>query len=830
MGDFNLPEIDWETESTNGPQDSTQQRFLKFVKDSFLYQHVGKPTHHRPNCNPTLIDLVFANEECMVENVEYLAPLGKSHHCVLRFNYNLYSENLESCYKSLVDKGNYEEMNSDLTSINWYEILDANQVDKNWATFSSLYKQAIAKYIPQVKVRKYGRKRKPLSSKAIEKVNKKNVAFREMMAERTESTVARYNKARNQSKWECRKSDVEYERRIAEEAKTNPKLFYSYIRGKLKTRSGIGDIQNMDGELLQEDKEKAEAFNTFFSSVFTREDISTIPTPDAKPVHKKLEVLRTCHKDILKYLRMLNPSKSPGPDSFHPRILKETAASISTPLTIIFNQSLDTGQVPADWKIAEVTPIFKKGDKTLVKNYRPISLTSIVCKTLEKVVRQQLMQHMTENTLIAPEQHGFLEGRSCTTNLLSTMEKWTEALDQGQPMDAIYLDFAKAFDTVPHQRLSRKLLSYGVEGQALNWINNFLSDRWQTVNISGQKSTPTRVISGIPQGSVLGPSLFVVYINDLPDCIDSSVELFADDSKIFRPVPDSEQNTVLQDDINSLVTWSEKWQLKFNADKCVTLHLGYNNRQHTYSMTSNGNSQILSSTTEERDLGIKIDPTLTFTKHVTTQVKKANQIVGLIRRSFDYLDIPTLKKIYTGLVRPHLEYCVVVWAPRLEKDRQLVEGVQRRVTKLIAATRDLPYSTRLKIFDLPSMEYRRIRGDMIETWKFLHEKYNLKTQLFQLNNEGPTRGHNLKIKKNYSRLEMRHKFFSNRVVDTWNNLPYYIVNSENINTFKNRIDSHWKSFKYELKLSHPIYIKTGRPNALIDIPKLRVPTDEQQTG
>ena len=209
---------------------------------------------------------------------------------------------------------------------------------------------------------------------------------------------------------------------------------------------------------------------------------------------------------------------------------------LTEPLYALFRQSLNEGRLPQSWKDGHVTPIFKKGSRTKVENYRPVSLTSVICKVMEKIMRKALIEHMITNKLLSDSQHGFIQGRSCTTQLLQVIDRWSEIIDEGGNIDNIYLDFAKAFDTVPHHRLIVKLQSYGIGGRVLDWINNFLTDRRQRVLVQGSESSWARVLSGVPQGSVLGPVLFVCYINDMPDTISSFMYMYADDTKMARVV------------------------------------------------------------------------------------------------------------------------------------------------------------------------------------------------------------------------------------------------------------------------------------------------------
>ena len=301
------------------------------------------------------------------------------------------------------------------------------------------------------------------------------------------------------------------------------------------------------------------------------------------------------------------------------------------------------------------------------------------------------MDHMTKNTLFCEAQHGFVPGLSCMTQLLITLELWTEILDRGVSLDCIYLDFKKAFDSAPHERLLSKLDAYGIGGPLKAWTKALLVDRKQRVVVNGKLSSWSLVLSGIPQGSVLGPILFVMFINDLTDQIRSTVKIFANDTKILRALHEQEDYSYLQDDLDRLFEWSQLWQLHFNDSKCKVLHMGNSNPSHCYTMSN----IPLTKTAEEKDLGVIMDNELKFHKHKAYAVKKASKILGLFRATFTCLDEITVPKIVMAMVRPHLEYGNVIRHPRFQLDKTEIEKVQRRATKLILALRHEPYEARV---------------------------------------------------------------------------------------------------------------------------------------
>ena len=535
-----------------------------------------------------------------------------------------------------------------------------------------------------------------------------------------------------------------FENKVIQDIQSNPKSFWNYVNYKTKVKTGIQGLENENGDLVNDDTEKAEILNEHFSSVFTVEDMSSLPNIRESNTGQSIEEVEFDQDSILNLIEKQNVSKAAGPDGVHAKVLYECKNSLSKALDIIFNKSLESGNLPSQWKDAHVKPLFKKGKKRSPKNYRPVSLTSICSKLLEKIVRNAIVKHLESLGILTKDQHGFREGRSCNTQLLEIMEIWTDFLEKGLCWDCIYLDFAKAFDSVPHQRLLLKVKNYGIKGKLLNWIQDFLYNRKQRVIVGKGKSSWTAVRSGIPQGSVLGPLLFVIFINDLPEEIKSQIKIFADDTKIFRALSQSSEITVLQDDLNKLALWSKTWQLPFNEKKCKIIHYGKKNPNHIYQM----NNENLESVTEEKDLGVTFDRELKFRAHIRNIVSRANSRVGIIKRSFETLTEENFKILYKSQVRPILDYCSDIWYPSYIKDMSEIEKVQKRATKLVKGFWEKTYNERLKELDLPTMEYRRNRTDMIQVFRIIKGHDNIDPNMFfELDKRGKTRGHSLKLIK-----------------------------------------------------------------------------------
>ena len=414
---------------------------------------------------------------------------------------------------------------------------------------------------------------------------------------------------------------------------------------------------------------------------------------------------------------------------------------------------------------------------------------------MESIVRDEIVNYLMQNEILCDDQHGFVPGRDCVTQLLTCIEIWTQLVEDGHNFDVIYTDFAKAFDSVPHKRLFVKLKSIGITGNVLNWNKSFLRDRTQCVQVDGVKSFWKLVLSGIPQGSVLGPILFICFINDLPLKIKHNIcKLFADDCKLFGIVKDCLTNT-LEKDLQKIHEWSVLWQLPFNELKCKVLHVGRNNPDHIYMI----NNHQLEVSEAEKDLGLIVDKSLKFHEHVASVVKKANQILGMIKKTYITRDANTIKLLYTSLVRPHLEYCNVIWGPHYIEDKRKVESIQRRATKCIRGLHDMPYEERLRTLKLPSLEYRRKRGDLINCFKIMNNYVRLpKEDFFTPIPLNITRGHTMRIQRKKATKRTRIDNFSQRIVKSWNEQPPPIVLASSINSFKAGIDEHFKDDMYSV--------------------------------
>jgi len=484
----------------------------------------------------------------------------------------------------------------------------------------------------------------------------------------------------------------------------------------------------------------------------------------------------------------LKPKAGGGPDGLTAMLLKNIACSVAKPLSALFNSSFELSAVPEIWKAATVTPVFKKGSPSDVSNYRPISLTCIICKIMESIIKDKLIAYLLDKKLITKQQHGFLAKHSTCSQLLECVNDWSIELNVRNCIDVAYIDFQKAFDSVVHSKLCHKLKSYGISGKLLNWITEFLFNRVQAVKINNIVSDYVPVKSGVPQGSVLGPVLFLLYINDLVDLFGPglSVKLFADDVKIYAVINDINDVLLFQSGLDALIVWSTEWQLPISLHKCSVLHMGRKNIGHTYQI----NGVPLPNVTEVTDLGVLFDSNLRFTKHYRLIVNKAQHRAALILRTFKSREPALLFKAFLTYVRPLLEYCSPVWAPVYKTDIELIERVQRNFTKRLLGFRNKSYSDRLNLLNADTLELRRLKCDLVMIFKIVHKFVDINfDEFFCLNTSGITRGHDYKLSKPLCSNNARQFSFACRRIDVWNSLPVNVVSVNTVALFKLRINN-----------------------------------------
>jgi Reverse transcriptase (RNA-dependent DNA polymerase)/Endonuclease-reverse transcriptase len=776
IGDFNLPGIDWENGRAQG---AGLNDILDACDDNFLEQLVDFPTHVRGNC----LDLLLTNVPEKVTEIRSVGRLGSSDHDMLLLSINVGRKQEEQ--PGLVRnwwKADWGAMRADLAAATW-EGLDSMNADAAWAELKAKIDETVTRNVP-LKPRGTGGKPPWLTRDIMREVRKKRRLW--ASARHGENTEA-YKETEKRVRNMIRNAKRKLERKLATENGGNSKPFYAYLKTKLKNRTPVGPLKDRNGRIVNKPKEMAELLNGYFSSVFSDEEAGAVPRAEQNDVNEELQDIEITADKVRKQLKKLKPASAPGPDGIGSMVLRELADQIKDPLAAIYRKSIDSGVVPDDWKSAHVTPIYKKGSKSDPANYRPVSLTSVCCKVLEGLIRDQLMEHLVTNNLVEESQHGFIPGKSCATNLIEFLDFISETLDRGGAADVVFLDFAKAFDKVPHKRLIEKLKAVGVQGKVLAWITSWLENRQQRVVLNGEASEWEQVRSGVPQGSVLGPILFLIFIRDIDQVSKDGtcMKKFADDTKVGRRVGDASDANELQETLNRLMDWAQKWGMQFNTKKCKVMHFGRNNAEMEYMM----GGQVLEKTSEERDIGVTVTKDLKPAAQCSKAARTAMTVLSQISRSFTYRDKKYFTALYQRYVRPHLEFSVPAWSPWLQKDIETLEKVQKRAVNMISGLQG-SYVEKLEQIGMQSLESRRDEADMVLVYKILNGNCAVRREKwFEVENRGTgatTRAatNGTRIRTPIARTEKRRNFFSVRVCEKWNKLPAEAKNAKNVDKFK----------------------------------------------
>ncbi|MCG8048052.1 MAG: hypothetical protein JAY75_12610 [Candidatus Thiodiazotropha taylori] len=828
LGDFNLPKFSWEGNLPSLKQDcsypSLYDDFADILADFNLTQMVTEPTRYE-----NILDLFLTNNPTLVSKVEIMS--GLSDHDIVYSEVNIKPQIVVQRPRVMpvYRKADWNALTEHMLLFRESFMLDheTKSLNRLWLDFKTALQDGIDKHVPK----------KTISSKDslpwITQDIKRNIRKRDSLYQKYKKTRTRKDREefvakRHQVRHKLSQAHNQYLETIlgisksednAEPGKPScsTKKLYTLLNRSKNDTKGISSLST-GGNLYSNTKDKADILNNQFQSVFTPKTPLALSKLAQMKVQDQVDAGRIdpCKIDpksvpagclnnqpvmpeillseagILKLLHNLNPNKAAGPDELKPLVLKELREVIAPMVRIIFQRSMETGRVPKDWNDANVCPLFKKGDKTIASNYRPISLTCILCKVLEHIVASNLVTHLDSQNLLYDLQHGFRSKRSCETQLVSLVEDMTRNAIKGQQTDLVLLDFSKAFDKVSHEKLLLKLHQYGIRGNVLHWIKAFLSNRFQTVVLENEKSSQVAVTSGVPQGSVLGPILFLVYINDLPDSILSKVRLFADDTAVYLAVSNLKDATVLQKDLDRLGTWSRKWDMEFNPSKCTVIHVTRSNDPVPSQYTLYG--QVLESVTSSKYLGVTINDHLTWNDHIQNTVTSANRTLGFIRRNIRTKD-PSIREVaYKTLVRPVIEYSSPVWSPHHTTQINKVEMVQRRAARW-TLSRYSPYdsvSRMLGQLGWRSLEDRRTDARLCLFYKIVHGLVAVPMPPYVVHPRVTTRrssSHPLAFIQIHTAVDYyKYSFFPLAIVQ-WNRLPPAVALLPYLESFRLAVSS-----------------------------------------
>ena len=550
-----------------------------------------------------------------------------------------------------------------------------------------------------------------------------------------------------------------------------------YINSQKKDTQGIPPLKRKNEKsVAQSDLEKAEEFNSQFTDVFNKNEHTQVPFLDrSAPFMNDIVISK---EGVIKLLKGLNPSKALGPDELHPRVLKELA-ELGPVFAHLFQQSIDTGEIPKEWSLANICPLFKKSDRSLACKYRPVSLTCVPCKLLEHIVCSNIMAHLDEYKLLSDRQHAFRKGHSCETQLTTVINDWAKILDNRGQVDTFILDFEKAFDTPPHDLLKSKLFSYGIGGKTLKWIDSFLCFRNQRVVVNGVKSDWAPVLSGVPQGTVLGPLLFSLYINDISSDIESEIRLFADDCVCYREIKGGEDTIKLQRDIDRLGSWARKWGMRFQPVKCNMMQLTRKRIKKIHaSYTLEGTD--LENVESIKYLGVTITSDLRWNTHVSNVCTKANRTLGFLRRNLYSCPQEVKEAAYKGLVRPVLDYGSSVWDPPGVVLQEELESVQKRAARFVTGNYNYETGSMTGILGQlkwESLKKRRKDNRLILLYKGLKGKASIPTDDLIPKTRCCRNQHSMAFQSPIANTDVYKGSFFPQTIRDWNALPDSLISS-----------------------------------------------------
>ena len=475
-----------------------------------------------------------------------------------------------------------------------------------------------------------------------------------------------------------------------------------------------------ESETVYSNTKKANAFNNYFNSQsqITGEDD---PLPNTGQSQTLLPPFQLTVEEVTSVLKKLDTSKAVGPDLVHNKILVAAYPLIAEPLTILFNRSLLDGIFPAVWKKAHITPVYKKGSRSHCTNYRPISLLSCVGKVLEKCVKSHVVEFLDEHKIITVAQSGFTQGDSTIYQLLSIYDDFLKSLDKNIKTQAIFFDISKAFDRVWHKGLLYKLSTIGINDQLLRWFKSYLSDRKQAVVVNGSCSDFLTVSAGVPQGSVLGPLLFLIYINDINEGIVSTTKLFADDTSMYLSVNDDEtRSETLNLDLNKIQLWANKWKVTFNGQKTELVNICRQNAIPTNQLVFEGT--ILEANFTHKHLGLTIQGNCKWNNHIENIIIKTRMLVSCLK-SYKYrLSRKSLEIMYKSYVLPHFDYADIIWDNCTQYQSDQLEQIQIEALRTIIGTvKGTSHEKLYKETGFIPLKLRRERHKLLIYFKYVNE-------------------------------------------------------------------------------------------------------------
>ena len=723
VGDFNLPHINWSDGIGVSTIDNT---FLNGFAECGMVQCIQNSIHNQGS----VLDILLSKSSDHLLNLKVLKDKSYcySDHYPITFDIKIKCSRRSLPKQKMYNfnRADWPKIKSYLDRVDWESELNTKEPDISWMNFKSILSKIIDKHVPMVNI-KTEFKSPWFDSECFQKCKEKEKLHREFKTNKCPKTEMKFKLCRkefkNLVKTKMRANQWDSKRnRLA-------KKLWSHIKSASKN-TRVPETIYLGGKSSSDTKVKADMFNRFFFDQFS--EASNYDIDISFESDHNFDIDFNIDK-IRNILRNIDCNKAQGPDNIHGIILKTYSDSLARPLSILFELIYNTGILPIEWKRANVVPVYKKGEKGNVENYRPILLTCISVKVMERIMYDELF--CRTHQLIDSRQNGFLKNNSCAMNMTRLIESVSTTLLQDLPTDIIYFDFAKAFDTINHDLIFNKLkYQYNIEGRMLKFFKSYLTNRSQRVVLVNCTSDVVAVLSGVPQGSILGPLLFVLFINDIFFNIDenSSIGLYADDTKLWRKIATSADCDILQRDIDTLNTWCISNKMKFNTDKCKVLTVAnteplFMNELPFTKYSYKLGDKILDYTSCERDLGIFINERFDWHDHHNFILKKGNQMLGMTKRTCHFVfDRGKKRMLYLTLVRSNFEHCSTIWRPVNIVDIQKFEALQKRAIKWINCEEgysytDELYAIRCKQADILPLQLHFELNDLVFFYKIIYK-------------------------------------------------------------------------------------------------------------
>jgi ribonuclease P/MRP protein subunit RPP40 len=765
-GDFNFPNMQWSPISNNNDS-HTESILRRVVTEHHLTQMVKQPTR----ADATL-DLVFVTESLITDDVIYLPPVAGSDHDAQLISIRLPRQLQKN--NTIHRRIDYHSLTVQLQQVDWTAVFSSCASANDYASsFTAALSNAIessAKYLPRFR-------RKRLPRHIVQLIRAKKKAWR--LARHT-GDYSKFKAASRTSRAALRQLRRCEEMRIIYSS-DNRQLF-SHFQRKTTSHSSAVHLC-IDGTPLT-DQQAANALQSSFITNFNTCVFK--PAGCVSLTSTQLLQFSCSHSMLAAALRNARNSNS-SPDGILYRLLKVISSLIIEPLCTVFRHSLAEGAFPDVWKKATVIALYKgKGSRSLPECYRPISLCHCLGKLLETVIHSQLIDFINDNQLACNKQHGFTAGRSTLTNLLASETIIANITSAHHPYDILSFDFEKAFDKAPHRRVIDAVAALGIGGSALCWLNSFLSKRTFCVRVGNCYSAEAPVTSGVIQGSVLGPTLYNIFLNALLQQINLPAQAYADDLKIIVDTV-ANSNEVVQNEINKITAWADDNGTPLSVPKCSVMHCGPRQPNYVYTI----NKQLISVVDNQRDLGVMRCADAQFSTHCHDVIAKANRMCGIIWRTFNSRHRNIMWPAFTSYVLPLLSYCSPVWSPYQQCDVSALEKVQRRYSKKISGLGNMQYCERLKSLNSLSLANKRVYADLLTVYKYTHGLISCPASEAGLCiSTTATRGGGLRLFQRRAANVACGNLFPFRAVSAWNKLPLSIVNSKSIGSFKRLLVKH----------------------------------------